>query len=97
VPSTITTRILRYLIAHPDAKDTASGIARWWLRGTKPRIDEIEAVLNVLVSQGWLKQRVNLVGETLYSVNKRYLSRIRLYLMEEARREKEKKENNGKS
>ena len=46
--------ILRYLLEHPEAKDTIDGIADWWLteRRVRQGIAEVEAALRHLVDRG---------------------------------------------
>ena len=46
--------ILRYLLEHPEAKDTIDGIADWWLteRRVRQGIVEVEAALGHLVERG---------------------------------------------
>lgn len=60
--------ILAYLDAHPHAKDSAAGVARWWLpAGTQATPREVEAALERLVGQGRLR-RVRLAdGSVLYA------------------------------
>lgn len=50
----IAEEILRYLLEHPDAKDTAEGVADWWLlnRKVSPGVAEVEASLRRLVELG---------------------------------------------
>jgi hypothetical protein len=50
--------ILRYLQAHPKAKDTLDGIAQWWLlrERTERRVAEVERAVSFLVSQEFLLQ-----------------------------------------
>jgi hypothetical protein len=64
--------ILRYLIAHPNAQDTASGIATWWFlaRTIKPRTALVEAVLNKLVDSGLMIAHKGSDSQTLYKMNR---------------------------
>lgn len=45
---------MRYLLEHPDAKDTAEGVADWWLlnRKVSAGVTEVEASLRRLVELG---------------------------------------------
>ncbi len=57
VPYTVEDRetaraILRYLVKHPDAKDTSEGIAQWWLDGEKTKRMNVERAVSLLLSQG---------------------------------------------
>ena len=77
--------ILRYVVAHPNAKDTSEGIEKWWLsqstsRGGKRRIEES---LELLVSKGWLIGRCSPQAETIYSLNEKSLPEIKRFLGEE--------------
>lgn len=57
-----------HLQAHPQAADSAEGVARWWLagRGVAATPMELEAALAALVQQQRLR-RVQLAdGNTLY-------------------------------
>lgn len=63
-------RVLRYLVAHPDAKDTAEGIGRWWVGEDLPGKSVREA-LDLLVSEGLLVKREAPSVETIYGLNKK--------------------------
>jgi hypothetical protein len=77
----ISREILRYVVAHPRAKDTVSGITKWWLarsvsqEGTK----RVEASLQILVNRGWLIGR-SPQSETIYSLNEDTLPEIERFL-----------------
>ena len=62
--------ILQYLKAHPDAGETAEGIAEWWL--TEHDLNEaeilVEQALNHLVNQGLLERHVLVDGHILYEL-----------------------------
>ncbi len=77
--------ILRYVVAHPRAKDTISGIEKWWLSQSISREGKrkIEALLNLLVAKGWLIGRCSPQSETIYSLNEKELSEINAFLKEE--------------
>ena len=44
--------ILRYLVKHPDAKDTLRGIDEWWLGGEKSKRVNVERAVSLLRSRG---------------------------------------------
>jgi hypothetical protein len=74
--------ILRYVVAHPGAKDTVSGIQKWWLprRISEEGKRKIEESLKLLVSKGWLIQRCPPQSETIYSLNENSLEEINDFL-----------------
>lgn len=61
--------IVRYAVAHPEAKDAIEGIHRWWLPegGEQWSLDEVEAALEWLTAQGWMAERL-LAGRRAWAV-----------------------------
>jgi hypothetical protein len=78
--------ILRYVLSHPGAKDTISGIEKWWLSKSISREGKQKIVdsLNLLVSKGWLIGRCSPQAETIYSLNENGLSEIKEFLSRES-------------
>ena len=70
--SPLAKEILRYLIAHPHAKDTLEGIMAWWCpkSGIERGKDEVQEILDLLVSRGWLTERETRPVHTIYGMNK---------------------------
>ena len=54
-------KVLRYLETHPDALDTAEGIAKWWVYADEKAV---EKVLQRLMHKGILQRRK--LGESAY-------------------------------
>ena len=49
-------QILRYLLGHPGARDSADGIRLWWLQpGCEATVPEVEDALDDLVDRGWVE------------------------------------------
>jgi len=63
--------LLGYLYSHPDAKDTAEGIANWWLRAGGAIVNEtdVKEALNDLVATGWLTATGSLSSHRIYGLN----------------------------
>ena len=76
--------ILRYVVAHPKAKDTFPGIEKWWLSRSisQEGKSKIEELLNLLVAKGWLIGRRSPQSETIYSLNENELHEIQKFLNE---------------
>jgi hypothetical protein len=74
--------ILQYLIEHPDAKDTAEGIAKWWLAGTdaESKKKQVQNALDCLTARGWLTKRETSRREKIYGLNRNLLPEIRGFL-----------------
>lgn len=76
--------MLRYLTQHPTAKDTAEGIATWWLR--QQRIEQsVEAVhraLELLVARGLLIEHHGPDLRAYYEINPRRMDEIAAFLGE---------------
>lgn len=74
--------ILRYLVAHPRAKDTISGIEKWWLAKSVSleSRSQLEQGLELLVSKDWLVRRCSPRSETIYSLNENSLTEIQKFL-----------------
>jgi hypothetical protein len=64
--------ILGYLCSHPDAKDTAVGIGRWWLRleGIQVDVLRIRDALRYLEQRGWLTTRGDGPALKVYGLNR---------------------------
>lgn len=71
--------ILRYVLAHPDAKDAINGIAEYWITRQKvsEQLDEVVGVVDELVGEGILIERVGPGGTCIYSLNKDMLDEIK--------------------
>lgn len=77
-PQELTRQILRYLIDHPDAKDTIEGILKWWLakNWTEVSDEEVKKCLDLLVLKGWVTKRQTTRAQIVYGVNKERLDEI---------------------
>jgi hypothetical protein len=67
-------RILRYLRAHPEAKDTLEGIAEWWLAEDKisQSVEKVAKALAWLVESGKLVERHVAGGMTIFEVTAKW-------------------------
>ena len=79
--------ILKYVVDHPDAKDTSEGIYKWWLPdGHRSGREEVQAALDLLTSKGWLTKRGKIPAKEFYGINKDRLQEIRSFLQESGAR-----------
>lgn len=68
----VSQQILRYLLRHPNARDTVEGISEWWILEEKiiQRYSEVQQALTKLVGQGFvLEKRIPNAG-VFYCLNK---------------------------
>ena len=67
-----TRAILDHVARHPQAADTAAGVARWWV-GDDGRysVERITRLLDALVARGQLRAETLADGTVLYAANPR--------------------------
>src|SRR5215467_13717929 len=74
--------ILGYLCSHPDAKDTADGVEKWWLNGTEMKMDarSVQGSLDYLVKLGWLISNERQGTGMVYALNGERREKLRQFL-----------------
>ena len=74
--------ILEHLLHHPRAKDTQTGIIRWWRPDGSPERSpaEVEEALEWLVAEGFLTERGVGAAEKIYGGNPRRRREIQRHL-----------------
>src|SRR4026207_2174544 len=65
-------KILKYLIGHPNAQDTLTGIVTWWLleRTIKHKTAAVKEVLDTLVADGLVIAQQGSDFQTHYKMNR---------------------------
>jgi len=77
--------ILQHVVRHPDAKDTAEGIHKFWLsRNTAHHSrDKVREVLEYLVEKkDWLTKKVSGAAVILYGLNKDRVHEVEGFLQQ---------------
>jgi len=70
-------RILRYLLAHPAAADSAEGVRDWWLHETgEVSKAAVADALEGLIKRGWLVTRSNINGANIYAFNEEHADAV---------------------
>ncbi|HKY71784.1 MAG TPA: hypothetical protein VJL88_07675 [Nitrospira sp.] len=74
--------ILGYLCSHPDAKDTAEGVEKWWLNGEGTHVESkvVRAALAYLVKLGWLVSTERKGSGMVYGLNGDRRKKLRQFL-----------------
>lgn len=77
--------ILDYLIDHPHAQDTLSGIVDWWVMESyiKWSTEEARKVIDDLVGRGLLIEEEGVAGEPRFRLDQKRLEEIRKQLKTE--------------
>ena len=76
--SQVARAILDYFAKHPDAQDTLSGIAQWWLTDekVKTRTVTIKEALDDLIADGFVLAQRAKYSQIRYRVNEQRLDEI---------------------
>jgi phosphoglucomutase len=74
--------VLRYLVQHPEAKDTLDGIVRWWGLpvALEAQAENVHQGLEALIKQGWVVVRTSGAGIRLYGLNKDRIAEVTRFL-----------------
>ena len=78
-------KILAYLMRHPQAQDTAEGIAHWWLLEERIRegVREVRQELDELTAQGLVIESRQADATVRYRLNESKRDEIQRLLSEE--------------
>ncbi|RPI70484.1 MAG: hypothetical protein EHM45_24825 [Desulfobacteraceae bacterium] len=89
IGSGLLTDILRYLIAHPEARDTIEGIAHWWLleQNIQEQLTRIQSVLDDLVAMGLIVEKAGADRRPSYQINAARVEEIKRFLQQEKTKE----------
>ena len=70
--------ILQYLVDHPNAQDTLTGIVRWWLleRTIAHRTQLVKEVLDTLVAEKLVTADMGSDFQIRYKINRRRIKAI---------------------
>jgi hypothetical protein len=86
--------ILKYLLEHPEGKDTIQGIARFWILGSKIDriVDNLQGAIGGLVQRGYLNEKMiptpaGRATEHYYELNGDRISEIAKLVKEDPSRE----------
>jgi hypothetical protein len=73
--------IVRYVVKHPDAKDTVEGIRKWWRDPGEPEWSaaDLEGVIHHLVQKNWLVVR-DTAQDALFGANPAMLQEMLEFL-----------------
>jgi hypothetical protein len=79
---------LRYLTRHPHAKDTAQGIATWWLQRQRieQAVDDVYDALALLLDRRLIIERQGRDRATYYELNREQLDEVDRFLGEQGGR-----------
>lgn len=71
-------KLLRYLVDHPDARDTLEGIAKWWLLEQEIREEKtkVQEALAELVAKGLVVEERMEDGRRVFGMNSEQRQRI---------------------
>jgi hypothetical protein len=64
-------KLLRYLVDHPDARDTLEGIAKWWLLEQEIRDEKakVQEAIVWLVAKGFVVEERMEDGRRVFGMN----------------------------
>jgi len=69
----LSSHILRYLLKHPEARDSIEGIAEWWvlLQRIEDEVDNVKEALDLLIQQGLVEveEGSGASGRRIYRLN----------------------------
>jgi hypothetical protein len=71
--------ILRYLLDHPTARDTAAGIQLWWLE-RRYVLASVEQGVETLVEKGWLQSHALASGARIFGLSEGSASDARAFV-----------------
>ena len=79
----VVSKIVAYLMEHPEVQDTLEDIVEWWLleQQIKCRTVQVKEALAELVARGFVLERKGSDGHLLYRVNRRRFGEIRELIM----------------
>ena len=78
--------VLGYLCSHPEAKDTADGVGKWWLsaEGIETDAEAVRAALGYLVERRWLISIAGYSGSQIYGLNQERKSVLQQFLQSQS-------------